>query len=188
VVTVPAFVWRGGSVLRGLTVGVGVGFFLGALAWLDSGMLLAGVIVFVILTAFYGSWMGRRMVRHWPGAKELRGDERVTVARAAREGERVDDVRLAQPVIDYSRGLYAAAETARPFRWLLIFILVVAVGTAVWDAVFGSWGNAFASAIYLVMLLMELFWWPKRRDQLLSNAVRAAEMARLVSGDEPPDR
>ena len=45
----------------------------------------------------------------------------------------------------------------------------VGVGTAVWDAVFGSWGNAVASGIYLVLLLLELFWWPKRRDRLLAG-------------------
>ena len=115
---------------------------MGALAWLDSGFLLAGVIVLVVVGVFYGVWMARRMARYWPGAKELTGDERVTVAQAARRGERIDDARLAQPVIDYSRGLHAAAERAGPWRWLLVFVLVVAVGTAVWDAVFGSWGNA----------------------------------------------
>jgi hypothetical protein len=47
VVTVPAFVWRGGFFLSASMIGVGT--FLGALAWLDSG-LLAGLIVFVILS------------------------------------------------------------------------------------------------------------------------------------------
>ncbi len=153
---------------------------MGALAWIDSGFLLAGVLVLVIVGTFYGIWMPRRMARYWPGANQLTGKERVTVVSAARRGERIDDARLAQAVIDYSRGLHAAAEKARPFRWLLIFILVVAVGTAVWDAVFGSWGNAVASGIYLVLLLIELFWWPKRQEQLLSNADRAAEMASQI--------
>ena len=177
-VTVPAFVWRGGFLRRALIIGGAVGGCLGALAWLDSGFLLAGVLVFVTIGIFYGIWMPRRMARYWPGSKELTGDERVTVARAARRGERVDDARLAQPVIDYSRGLHAAAEKARPWRWLLVFVLIVAVGTAVWDAVFGSWGNGVASGTYLVALLIELFWWPKWRAQLLANVDRAAEMAR----------
>ena len=174
----PAFVWRGGFLRRALIIGGAVGVCLAALAWLDSGFLLAGVIVLGIIGIFYGIWMPRRMARYWPGSKELTGDERVTVVQAARRGERIDDARLAQPVIDYSRGLHAAAEKARPWRWLLVFVLVVAVGTAVWDAVFGSWGNGVASAIYLVALLIELFWWPKRQAQLLANADRAAEMAR----------
>jgi hypothetical protein len=41
----------------------------------------------------------------------------------------------------------------------------------------GSWGNAVASAIYLVLLLIELFWWPKRRERLLTNTQRAAAIA-----------
>ena len=180
-VTVPAFVWRGGFLRRALIIGGAVGVCLGALAWLDSGFLQAGVLVFVIIGIFYGIWMPRWMARYWPGSKELTGDERVTVVQAARRGERVDDARLAQPVIDYSRGLHAAAEKARPWRWLLVFVLIVAVGTAVWDAVFGSWGNGVASGIYLVALLIELFWWPKWRAQLLANADCAAEMARQTT-------
>jgi hypothetical protein len=146
------------------------------MAWLDSGFLLSGVIVLVVVGAFYGIWMARRMARYWPGAKQLSGDERVTVARTARRGERIGDARLAQAIVDYSSGLHAAAERARPFRWLIPIVLVVSVGTAAWDAVYGSWGNAIASGIYLVLLAIEVFWWPKRQAQLLSNADRAADI------------
>jgi hypothetical protein len=176
-VTVPAFVWRGGTLRRALIIGGPVGIALGAMAWLDSGFLLSGVIVFVIIGVFYGIWMPRRMARYWPGAKQLSGDDRVTVVRTVRHGERIGDARLARAVIDYSHGLRAAADRARPFRWVLIFVLLVGVGTTVWDAVFGSWGNAAASVIYLVLLLFELFWWPKRQAQLLTNADRAADTA-----------
>jgi hypothetical protein len=51
-VTVPAFVWRGGFLSRALTVGGAVGIALGAMAWLDSGFLLSGVIVLVIIGVF----------------------------------------------------------------------------------------------------------------------------------------
>jgi hypothetical protein len=174
---VPAFVWRGGFLRRALIIGGAVGVSLAALAWIDSGILLAGVMVLVIVGLFYGIWMPRRMARYWPGAKQLDGDDRVTVARTARRGERIGDARLAQAVVDYSQGMHAADEKARPFRWVLPLVLVVGVGTAVWDAVFGSWGDAVASGIYLVLLLLELFWWPKRRDRLLADADRAAEIA-----------
>jgi hypothetical protein len=53
-VTVPAFVWRGGFFLRALVIGAAVGIALGALAWLDSGFLLSGVIVLVTIGVFYG--------------------------------------------------------------------------------------------------------------------------------------
>jgi O-antigen/teichoic acid export membrane protein len=165
-------------------VGGAVGIALGAMSWLDSGFLLSGVVVLVVVGAFYGIWMARRMARYWPGAKRLSGDERVTVVRAARRGERIDNARLAQAGVDYSSGMHAAAERARPFRWLLPLVLVVSLGTAVWDAVYGSWGNAAASAIYLALLLIELFWWPKRRDELLANGDRAADIAQHLSARE----
>ena len=177
-VTVPAFVWRYGPILRGVILGLTVGAFLAALAWLDSGSLLGGLVVFVVLCLFYGVWMARRMTRYWPTAKQLSGPEREQAVRAAREGDRIASPRLAAALIDYRNGLHEAAENARPLRWLVWFVLVVAVGTAAWDAAYGSWGNTIASAIYLVMLLVEVLWWPKRQRQLLANADRAAEMAR----------
>jgi uncharacterized membrane protein len=180
-VTVPAFVWRGGFFRRALTIGVAVGFFLAAMAWIDSGFLLGAVIAFVITGVLYGILMPRRMARYWPGAKQLSGEERVTVVRTVRRGERIDDARLTQAVADYSQGLHAAAEEARPFRWLVPLVLVVAVATAVYDAVFGSWGNVVASCIYLVLFVLELSWWPKRRARLLANADRAAEIAKHFS-------
>ncbi|MFY9921312.1 MAG: hypothetical protein WAL26_23390 [Mycobacterium sp.] len=176
-VTVPAFVWRYGPFLRGVILGLVVGGSLAALAWLDSGSLLGGLVAFVVLCLFYGGWMARRMTQYWPSAEQLSGPERELVARAARQGGRIDDRALAPALIDYRNGLHEAAEKARPLRWLLWFVLVVAVGTAAWDATSGSWGNTIASAIYLVMLAVEMFWWPKRQRQLLANADRAAEMA-----------
>jgi hypothetical protein len=182
-VTVPAFVWRGGFLRRGLTIGTVAGICLGGLAWIDSGVWLGGVVAVVITGLVYGILMPRRMARYWPGAKQLSGEDRVTVVRTARRGERIGDPRLTQAVADYSQGLHAAVEDARPFRWLVPLVLVVGVGTTVWDAVYGSWGNVVASCIYFVALLVELFWWPKRRDELLANADRAADVARHIHPD-----
>src|SRR4051812_42832680 len=176
-VTVPPFVWRGGFFRRAMTIGAFVGICLGAMAWIDSGMLLGGLITIVITGVLYGIWMPRRMARYWPDAKQLSGDDRVAVARAARRGERIGDKRLTQAVVDYSQGLHAATEAGRAFRWLVPLVLVAAVAATVYDAVSGSWGNLAASCIYFVALLFELFWWPKQRDRLLANADRAAEMS-----------
>jgi hypothetical protein len=176
-VTVPAFVWRGGFFRRGLTIGAIAGVCLGTLAWIDSGVLLGGIIAVVITGLVYGILMPRRMAHYWPGATQLSGEDRVTVVRAARRGEHIDATRLTQAVVEYGQGLHAAAEAGRPFRWLVPLVLVVAVASAVWDAVFGSWGNVVASCIYFAALLIELFWWPKRRGELLANADRAAEIA-----------
>jgi hypothetical protein len=180
VVTVPAFVWRGGFFRRALIIGAFLGLVLGAMAWIDSGLLLAGILTVIITGLIYGIWIPRRMARYWPGAKQLSGEDRVTVARTARRGERIGDPRLAPAVIEYSRGMHAAAQQAKPFRWVVPLILIVSVATALWDSIFGTWGNAIASAIYLVAFLVELFWWPKRRDELLSNGDRAADIAAHV--------
>jgi hypothetical protein len=178
VVTIPAPAWRGEFAIRALTIGPVLGLCLGALAWLDSGFWLSGLIVLVVVGTFYGVWMARRMARYWPGARGLTGAQRVAVARAVRRGEAIDDVRLSQAVVDYRDGLHAASETARWLRWVLIFVLVVALATAAWDSVYGSWGNTVASAIYLVALVLEVFWIPKYQRGLLANADRAAALAR----------
>ena len=54
-VTVPAFVWRYGPILRGVLLGVAVGGVLGALAWIDSGFLVIGLIAFVVLRGLGGT-------------------------------------------------------------------------------------------------------------------------------------
>lgn len=178
-VTVPAFVWRGGFVSRVAMIGGTFGVCLGFLAWLDSGFLVPAVIVLLVVGPFYGIWMARRMARYWPESTRLSGDDRVAAARCARRGERVGDPNLAQPVIDYARGLHESAETGRRWRWLLILVLVVGVATTAWDWYDGSWGNFAASVIYLAALIVEVFWWPKQLRQLLSNADRAAGYAAI---------
>ncbi|MGV0792311.1 hypothetical protein [Mycolicibacterium sp. XJ1819] len=57
-------------------------------------------------------------------------------------------------------------------------MLVVGVATALWDAVFGSWGNLVASGVYLALLVLELFWWPRRQRRLPGNADRACALVR----------
>ena len=160
-------------------MGACAGLFFGLLAWLDSGMLISGAIVFVVLGVGCGFWMGRQMTRYWPGADELSSAQRVTVVAAARHGDRIGEDSLAPAVVDYSRALRAAADEYGPIRRaVIVVVLVVAAGMALWDAVFGSFGNAAASVVYLGLVGLEMFWLPKRRAELLTNADRAAAMAR----------
>ena len=178
-VILPAIVWRGGPTRRAVTVGVCAGLLFGVLAWLDSGMLVSGAIVFVVLGVASGFWMGRRMTRYWPRTDELSGAQRVSVVAAARHGERISDDSLAPAIVDYTRALHAAADKDTPMRRaVVVFVLVVAAAMALWDAVHGSPGNAAASVVYLLLVGLELFWWPKRRGDLLSNADRATAMVR----------
>jgi hypothetical protein len=173
VLTVPAFVWRRGFWGRALLIGGSVGFVLGELSWLDSGFWISGVLVLVIVGTFYGVWMARRMARYWPMSGQLTGADRVRVVAFARRGEHIDDPRLVEAARDYDRGVHEAAEAARPFRWLLPVVLIVAAASALWDAVFGSVGNAVVSVVYLVALAVELFWWPQRHAHLLANVRQA---------------
>jgi Flp pilus assembly protein TadB len=136
-----------------------------------------------MLSLSCGVWMSRRMARYWPSAAQLSGTERERVVRAARNGHVVDDAQLAPALAEYRDGLHTAAEDARPLRWLIWLVLIVAVASAVWDATFGSWGNAIASGVYLMLLALEVFWWPKRQRQLLANADHAVEISR----DREPD-
>jgi hypothetical protein len=178
-VIVPAIVWRGGPVRRAVTVGACAGLFFGGLAWLDSGMLISGAIVFVVLGVACGFWTGRRMTRYWPRADELSGAQRVAVVAAARHGDPIGDDSLAPAIVDYCRALHAAADKDTPMRRaIVVFVLVVAAAMALWDAVHGSPGNAVASVVYLVVMGLEVFWWPKRREDLLANADRATTLAR----------
>lgn len=174
----PATLWRGGRVVRGVIVGLCLGLFFGVLAWLDAGMALAGAVVFVVVGVGSGVWVAVRSRRFWPGADELTGDQRMTVVSAARHGSRVGGQALTPAVIDYVRGLHAAAETRRLWRWLVVALLVIAIGMAVWDAVAGSVGNVVVSVVYLALLCVELFWWPARQVVLLHNADRAAALSR----------
>lgn len=183
--TVPAFVWRGGAFSRAVMVGLGAGVFIGLLAWLDSGMWLAALIVLAIVTLIYGAWLGRRLVTYWPGASALTGEQRIRVAGVTRWGGRIGDPALAQPVIDFADGMHRSAETGRPFRWVIPLVLAIGIGVAAWDAAFGSTRDLIASCVYLVLMCIELFWWPGRRDQLLDNADRARERAvALIASSE----
>lgn len=171
--TVPAFIWRGGFWYRAAVIGSGIGLGLGVLAWIDSGFLPAGIAVLAIVGSFSGIWMARRMARSWPAARDLTGADRVSVVRAARRGQPLSDPRLVQAANDYRVGMHAAAEASRRYRWFLAVMLTIAAAAALWDARYGSVGNALVSVIYLILLALELFWWPKRQRQLLVNVDRA---------------
>jgi hypothetical protein len=175
VVTVPAWVWRFGPVLRAVIVGVVAGAFFGALAWIDSGFLLAAAIVFAVLGIGFGASMGWRMTRYWPGAARLDGDRRSAVAAAARRGASLPGLEGA--VAEYRDGLYAASRHLCPFRFLLVAVFLVAAALAIYDAVRGSTRDTVSSVVYLGVVGVEVFWWAGRHDRLLDNADQAAAQA-----------
>ena len=174
-ISVPAPVWRGGFVFRATVTAVAIGGFFGTLAWLDSGIWAAGVIVMVLVGVPYGIWMARRMARYWPGAQDLTGPDRVRVVHTARRGEPVGVARLAPAVGGYRDGLHAVAEEPglHRYRWIIPVVLGVAAALALYDTVQGSTRDAVASTVYLGLIAVEVFWWPRRCVALLANADRA---------------
>jgi hypothetical protein len=180
-VVVPAWVWRGGPVLRALTVGLIAGIFLSALSFADSGLWLGSLIVFVILTLLYAILMARRMRRFWPGAKQLTGADRVAVACAARRGENIGDARLAPAVIEYSDGLRAAYEDARVRRWVIWVVVAAALFSAVVDCFISPIRSVVVSWLFVAFLAVELWWWPKEQARLVANAEQAAKSARQLA-------
>jgi membrane protein implicated in regulation of membrane protease activity len=175
---VPAWAWRGGSVLRAVCVGIPAGAFAAALVFAESGVMLGAVITFAVTSVFYGVLMARRMSRLWPAAKDLSGAQRATVVGAARRGGRLDDARLTVAAIGYASGLREAREQARRGQWLLWLGAAAVVVFAVLDSVSGPPRTAAVSWLFVVFFAFEIFWWPRLRDRLVVNAERTAQLSR----------
>ena len=176
-VAVPAWVWRFPLIVRALIIGPALGLVIGALALIGSNSLLIGLIVLAVVTVVYGAVTARRMVKFWPGAKNLSGVDRMEVVRATRSGRDIGDPRLARGVTEYSRALREAAERFRLWWWMIALLGLVALGTAIADTVFSPVREAVVSWLYFAFFPVELVWWPRRQEQLLANAARAEESA-----------
>lgn len=174
----PAVAWRGAGVYRAVFAGVGIGSFFGALAWLDSGIWISGLIVAVVLGTAFGIWMSRRMQKYWPGAQALSPKDRVTVVRAARGGQAVEPP-LVPALAEYRQGLHAVHIDAGELtvKWVVWLILAVAAAMAAYDGLAGSVRDTVASLVYLAILAFEFFVWSRLRDRLLHNADRAAALS-----------
>jgi hypothetical protein len=181
-VAVPAWVWRFGPFVRGLIVGLAVAVVLALLALIGSNSPLAGVVALVVIWVIYSVIMARRTSKFWPGAKDLSGADRVAVARAARSGRDIGDLRLAPAVIEYSRGLRDANEHVLLARWLIVLLALVALGVAIADSIFSPPGEAVVSWLYFAFFPVELLWWPRIAARLIANAERAEESARQTLG------
>jgi hypothetical protein len=182
--TVPALAWRGGRVYRAICVGVPVGIFLAALVFAESGILLGALVAFVVLSTFYGIVMARRMSRFWPAANDLSGGDRVAVVRAARSGRDIDAARLGPAAIEYASGLREARKQARRYHWVVWLCAAVVLALAVYDSFFGTVRLAVVSWLFVAFFAIELFWWPRRQNQLLSNAERTETLARRAASSQ----
>ncbi|MCW2649045.1 MAG: hypothetical protein QOE41_1505 [Mycobacterium sp.] len=165
---------------RAVCLGLAVGVFSGALVFAESGSVLGALIVVAVISSFYGVVMARRMTRFWPSAKELSGEDRVAVARAARRGETIGETRLAPSVIEYSGGLRQAHQQARRYRWVVWSIGAIALVFAVTDSFFGPVRLALVSWVVVGCLAVELLWWSRKQAHISVNAERAENSARQV--------
>lgn len=184
----PDWAWRGGPAWRAVSVGLPVGICLGALVLAESGSWLAGALAVVVLSPLYGVRSARRMTRFWPGARELAAADRVAVVRAARRGERVGEPGLALGVVEYGAGLREAREEARLSQRLVVLFAGLALAVALIDSFTQPLRTALVSWLIVAVLLLELAWWPQKRDHLLANAERAERSAREVLSQGSADR
>jgi hypothetical protein len=145
------------------------------------------VVAFVVISAFYGIAMARRMSQFWPAATDLSGGDRVALARAARRGQDVDDARLATAAIEYGGGLRAAREQGCRWQWVVWLGAAAALVLAVFDTISGPSRIAAVSWLFVVFFVVEIFWWPRVQDRLLVNAERTGESARRALGQQQSD-
>jgi hypothetical protein len=161
-------------------VGLAVGIFFGAIAFAESGSVAALVAPIVFGPLIFGIPVARRMAKFWPSAASLRGADRVAVVRAARSGHNIGKAQLAQAVIDYAIGLREAHHQAGGYRWVMPVVAALSLVLALTDSFFGSTRLALVSWLWVALLVVEMLWWPGKRDRLLSNAERAETLARQV--------
>jgi hypothetical protein len=165
-------------VFRAVIVGLSVGIFFGALGWAESGSMAALLALAVLGPLVFGIPITGRMARLWPGATKLVGADRVTVVRATRRGQMVDDPHLAQAVIEYGSGLRQAQEQTSRYRWVIALVALLSLILAVTDSFFGSTRLALVSWLWVAIVVAELVWWPRKQVELSSNAERAEMLAR----------
>jgi hypothetical protein len=180
VLVIPAWVWRGGPVFRMVSVGLAVGVFFGALGFAESGSVAALVALVALGPIVFGIPVARRMARFWPGAKTLSGEDRVAVVRATRRGHKIGETSRAHAVIEYGSGLRDAHDDARRYRWVLPLFAALSLILALTDSFFESIRLAVVSWVWVAIIVVELLWWPTKRDDLLSNARQAETLARQV--------
>lgn len=176
-VALPAWVWRFGRIVAALIAGLALGVFVALLAWIGSDSILPALVVLVVTTLVRAAFMARWMFKYWPGAGALTGPERVAVVRAARSGRDIGDASLAPGVVEYSRALHAAARRSRWWRWLILLLGVVALGTAIADTIYSPVREVVVSWLYFAFFPIEAWWWPRRQARLLANADRAQACA-----------
>ncbi|MFI1535614.1 hypothetical protein [Streptomyces anandii] len=182
---VPGVVWQAGPVGRALGAGLAAGVFFAAFVLIESASWVAAAAVVVVLTPLHGIRTARRLGRAWPGAGELAPDDRAAVVRATRHGDPIGDARLAPAVLGYAEGLRRVCAEDQLRRWVVAAVGVLSLALAVSDTLTGSAGEAIASWLLLVLCVLDLVWYPRRRALLMERVARAETAARATPSPGP---
>jgi len=130
--------------------------------------------------------VARRMSRVWPAGADLDPADRAAVVRATRRGETVRDPRLAPEVVRYAEALRVTAERDRLRWWVMALVAAVALVLAGYDTVAGTAREALVSWLVVVLVALDLIWWPRRRDRLMARVRRAEAAARVPERRDAP--
>ncbi|MFF9396164.1 hypothetical protein [Streptomyces griseoluteus] len=177
-VLVPGWVWQGGPVRRALGAGLAAGVFFGLFVLVESGAWAAAVVVLLVLTPLHGVRVAQRMSRVWPAGAYLDPADRAAVVRATRSGGTVPDPRLAPDVLRYAEALRLTAERDRIRQWVMVLVAVVSLALAGYDTTAGTARQALVSWLVVVLVVLDLIWWPRRRDRLMDRVEHAEAAAR----------
>lgn len=171
---------------RALGAGSAAGVFFALFVLVESGMWAAAAVVLLVLTPLYGVRVARRMSRVWPAGADLDPADRAAVVRATRRGETVRDPRLAPEVVRYAEALRVTAERDRLRWWVMALVAAVALVLAGYDTVAGTAREALVSWLVVVLVALDLIWWPRRRDRLMARVRRAEAAARVPERRDAP--
>lgn len=171
---------------RALGAGLAAGVFFGLFVLLESGAWAAAAVVLLVLTPLHGVRVARRMSRVWPAGGDLAPADRAAVVRATRRGETVAGPRLAPDVVRHAEALRVTAEQDRLRRWVMGLVAVVALALAGYDTVAGTAREALVSWLVVALVVLDLVWWPRRRDRLMTRVRRAEAAARAPERRDAP--
>jgi len=127
------------------------------------------------------------MAKAWPAAVDLSPGDRVAVSSAARRGHRSEEARLAPATLQYVDALHNARAQARRWQRLMLLGGAAVLVLAVIDSFFATPRAVAVSWLLVVLCAVEIVWWPRAQDRLLSKADRTAESARDALGRQHVD-
>jgi hypothetical protein len=179
------WLWRGGRLRYGVTMGLAFGICMGAFSyWMGSPRSAVGAaIVGVVAGAGFGSWIA---VSRYAGGllfsrelSELAPPDQAAVLRAVLRGEPVSDPRLAPGVIACAKSVMAVVrrQQAPLWRWMLFAFAGLELVLAVWKTSTGRVWQAVFFWAATVMVFSVGCTGPGRLVRLREKVEAAADYA-----------